>query len=1051
MYITNIETLQRNFDIEVVVKHYDPTWNGTAKICCPFHKENTPSFSIHKGKNVGTCFGGCAKTYNPVNFVKEKEGCEWIEAVEICAKLHKLEIVYDKKLSPDQLKNHKEKQNKQLNLLATNKLVADAYFKNAYSDKVPDTVEFKNDNTIRTLSKDTIEKFQVCTTPKEWDFIQKQKFEQATLKALDIIAPNDKGSFYDVFTNKQLFPIHGRNNKVVGFAGRQLVTDKKYPKYRNSKETAVYRKKEVLYGLYPQANIIRKQGCAYLVEGYWDVLTPYSNGFKGVVANCGTALNEQQAKLLKRFAPRACYLTDNDSSKKENAGLKAVKAGLPILIKEQIHVDVVIFPDDEDPDSYMRLVGLEKFEKYVKNNKKDAVIWYAQSEFENSSQGVFDSAEISKKIIDIIRFIQNENITDSYCSRIPPILKVKAGTFRMQLNEAKNELLKSNSDDGSLDGGLNTEQNQSLFMYGIYEMNKKLMCSKANGDHVAVSNFIVKPLFHLSSKENPKRLFEIVNTNGQRRILDTETTNLVSLDKFKNIVESQGNFVFSGNAIQYGRLKRKIYDMMQTCYEIDTLGYHSDGFYTFGNGIYTKEKGFIDSDKYGVLEFNQKQYFLPAFSDIYKDSDLLYDEEKNFIYKESKINFKDWAALFCQVHGKHGKIALCFYIAALFRSHIQKHVKFPLLNLFGQPSTGKSLLAENLLYMFSKKAKGFNIHSGTKVGLFNKLMVVRDGLILFEEYKNSIDHQKVEALKSIYDNLGRERGQKAASKNLTTPIYSAAVVSGQELPTADVALFTRCITLAFSKTNYSQKEKERASRLQSYRGTLSGITADLTTLRPIIEENFLDNYKEEFSELRNHCQSEAVSSRMVENNAILLAVHKTLENELEFPFDSLELFNNCADNLFEQNRQISKENEVSVFWALIEYLSASMMIREGEDYLVKHGSKKEPNKLLLYINFNKAYPLYREKHSSQYGKQGLNKTSLQHYLKSHHTFIETKKAVRFGKKNTSAFVFDYEKLELSLMGAPDVQEASEPELSAKEFAEQAQLALETNQPKSTAS
>jgi hypothetical protein len=274
------------------------------------------------------------------------------------------------------------------------------------------------------------------------------------------------------------------------------------------------------------------------------------------------------------------------------------------------------------------------------------------------------------------------------------------------------------------------------------------------------------------------------------------------------------------------------------------------------------------------------------------------------------------------------------------------------------------------------------------------------------------------------------------------------VVSGQELPTADVALFTRCITLAFSKTNYSQKEKERASKLQLYRGNLSGITAKLTTLRPIIEEKFLDNYKALFSELRNHCASESVSSRMVENNAILLSVYETLKDVLEFPFESLDLFTNCADNLFEQNRQISKENEVSVFWSLIEYLSAAGLITEGVDYLVKYGCKNDPNKLLLYINFNRAYPLYREKHNSQYGKQGLNKTSLQHYLKSHHTFVETKKAVRFGKKNTSAFVFDYDKLELSLTGAPEATNI-EPEMSAEEWA--ALSEKETDKPKLKAS
>ncbi|BDS12763.1 CHC2 zinc finger domain-containing protein [Aureispira anguillae] len=1018
MYIQNIASLKSEFKIETVVKAYYPAWDGRSKLSCPFHEEKTPSFSISIPKNIASCFGGCG-TYDPIGFVKQEENCSFIEAVIKCAKLHGLEVRYNQKISPEQRQKQKEKQNKQLSLLHTNKLVAKAYFDQAYIEKVPESVAFKNDGQVRILGKKTVEKFQVCTTPEQWDFLQKKTFDPLTLLALDLIAPREQGGYYDVFRAKQLFPIHGRNNQIVGFAGRQLIRNKKYPKYRNSKETSIYRKKEVLYGLYPQGSSIRKQGIAYLAEGYWDVLTPYDRGFKGICATCGTALNERQAQLLKRFAPRVCYLADNDSDKKENAGLKAVRSGLPILIKAQLHVDVVIFPAGEDPDSYMRLVDLEKFEEYIQHHRKDAVLWYVEDAYEQSSKDAFDSANIAEDIIDTIKHIQNENLIDIYCTKIPKLLKLKVSTFRMQLSNAKNELLKSCSEDGDLENGLNKDQRLSLMKYGIYEMNNQLMCSRVDESHVAVSNFIVKPLFHLSSKENPKRLFEIINRQGQRRILDTETANLVSLEKFKNVVESQGNFVFSGNAIQYNRLKRKVYDMMQTCYEVDTLGYHNDGFYTFGNGIYTSNKGFIASDRYGVLEYAGKQYFLPAFSDIYKDSEMLYDEEKNFIYKKSVLSFKDWAALFCRVHGTHGQIALCFYLTALFRSHILKYAKVPLLNLFGMPETGKSLLAENLICMFGSKPLGLNIHSGTKVSMNNKLMVVRDGLVLFEEYKNSIDVPKCETLKSTFDNTGRERGQKSTTKNLKTKIYSTAVLVGQELPTADVALFTRCITLSFSKTKYSQAEKNLAEQLKSLRGSLSGITAELSTLRPIIEERFLDNYNQLFAELRNHCQSEGVSSRMIENNSILLAVYESLKDSLEFPFSRDAIFHNCADNLFEQNRQISNENEVSVFWSLVEYLAVSQYLKHGEDYLIKQGSKEHPSKLLLYISFSKAYPLYREKHHSQYGKQGLNRTSLLHYLRSHHTFIAAKKAVRFGKKNTSAFVFDYEKLGLNLMEEPE--------------------------------
>jgi DNA primase catalytic core len=1017
MYVTNLQDLLSNFKIEEVIKEYIPSWDGKSKIKCPFHEEKTPSFSISPAKNLASCFGGCDLRLNPVTFIQESDGCTWIEAVVKCAKIHRLEVKYDnRKLSPEQQLKYQKKQEELLSMWMLNKMVAQSYMEKTYGQKIPASFDFKHNDQVRSLSKKTIEKFEVCMSPNSWDFITSQ-FDKKQLVDLGLIKNKQNGGYYDVFRERQMFPIHGHGNQIVGFAGRATSSDI-VPKYLNSPESKIYKKKDNLYGLYPQANYIRKTGMAYLAEGYWDVLTPYDQGFEGIVATCGTALTKEQIKLLKRFAKSVCYLADNDSDKKTNAGLEAVKKGTPELIKAGIQTFVSILPDKQDPDSFMREVGYEDFAKYVDANMQDAFLWTIQEQWESATiKDGFAQATIQEYVIGVLVHLSDETIVDYFARKACSITGISIAAFRTALRDAQAKFLASNATPGTEvnDSGYTPEQQQSVTNYGMYEQGKQIYCTKGDGGSTSVSNFVVRPLFHLFDKEEPKRIFELENMTGQRRVIDTDTANLVSMERFKNIVEAVGNYVFSGNANQYNRLKRKIYDTMQTCYGIKTLGFHIDGFYAWGNGIYTREGDFIPVNKYGIVECKKKQYFLPAMSEIYKGADNLYDEEKNFLYVESKVSFEDWAKLFCQVHGDHGKIALCFYLAAIFRSHIQTTVKVPLLNLFGQPGTGKSLLAENLICMFVKQPKGFNIHAGTKVGLFNKLMSVRDGVLLLEEYKNSIHSSKIEACKSIYDNIGRERGQKSSSRNITTPIYSTAILAGQELPTADPALFTRCVSLSFSKTKYSVAEKEQATKLSNLRGKVSSITAGVTTHRELIVKNFVTTFNEKFTEVRNYCAKKKrdIDARIINNNAVLLATHKVMSEVLEFPFDEKEIFKICTDNMFTQQQQIGDENEVAVFFSMFEYLATSKFISEGVDYHVKTDDKT--NKRILSFRFPRVYGLYMNHHRQQHNKTGIPKSSLQHYLKTHHSFLRYNKSIRFEGGVTSGFQFDYGKLKLSLI------------------------------------
>ncbi|WMX15914.1 DNA primase [Aureispira sp. CCB-E] len=1007
MYITNLEQLKSKFEIETVVADLTD-WNEGMKpsMCCPFHKEKTPSFSISKSKNIATCFGSCGKTYTPISFVMEYKQLDFVAAVEYAAKLHRVAVEYAEQLSEEQLEELKARQIKKEQYLLYNRLVAEAYFKHHHGEEeLVEEIYFGE----RSLKGATVQAFGICQSSENWHFTEDLKLDNTTLKELGIIKKGKKG-FFDVFRNRVLFPIHNPSRAVVGFAGRAIEEDQK-PKYLNSCETDLYQKEQLLYGLSQQLQEIKASKVVYLVEGYWDVLSLYDAKFFGAVAAGGTSLSVAQAKLINRYAERVVLLYDGDQ-----AGIEAVSRNLPKLIDIGLHVDIIPLPENQDPDSYIREIGAEAFEEYCKKNKTDAINWYLEHELQHSERDNFAIQRISELSIELIAKVKNSLSQDCYVRDVSKLLGIKQSILGGQLNEKLGELALTLKQDT-----LTPAQRKSLFKYGIYEDEKQYWSSDGKGGYSCISNFVVKPLFHLKSKENPKRLFELLNKYDQKVLLDVEAVVLVGLDKFRVAVEAEGNYFFTGNLAQYNRIKAKIYDEMKTCYEVDVLGYHKDGFYTFGNGIYTIEKGFVPVNKYGTLCYKDKRYFLPAFSDIYKDSDMSFKDEKNFAYQDSKITFKQWSTLFCKVHGSKGQIAICFYIATLFRDVIHEYVNFPLLNLFGQPGTGKSFMGKNLSYMFGIAKDGFNLNSGTLVGFYNRLVLARNALVFCEEYFNSIDFRFIQGLKSIYDGIGREKGQKTGTKSLVSEIYSACVFVGQELPTFDNALFTRVINLAFSQTEYSQEETNAAEELKAMRknGELINITAKLSAFRPYIQAHYEEQYNRTFSAIKKAVAQKGVHTRLVENNAAILTVFDLLKEKVTFPFSTDEVYQNCIDNILHQNDQIHSETETAMFWDLIEYLVSTGLLEEGVDYKIveklswKNVSYDKP-KNILYLSFAKAFPLYREYHKRQLGKDGLTKSSLSHYLKTHPGFMEYLKSTRMGKKNTSAFVFDYDALNVHI-------------------------------------
>ena len=326
---------------------------------CPFHNEKTPSFSVSPAKNIFKCFG-CQKGGDAITFLMESEGYAYYDALKYLAQKYHVSIQYNHAKSDDYDREQKLKESL---LIALN--FAKVYYKQLL--KTDSQKRFGLDYFLkRGLKSETIQTFELgYSENSETGFLkhaEQNEYSPDILEQAGLI--RSKGNrAYDYFRNRVMFPIKNHLGKVVGFGARTLKTADKV-KYLNSPETLVYRKNQILYGLFEAKSEIQKQNRAFLVEGYLDVLTLSQAGIQNVVASAGIALTQDQIILLKRFTQNLVLLFDGDS-----AGQKATLRAMELSLETDLQVEIVSLPEDEDPNSLIQSLGRAQFEKYIEDTK----------------------------------------------------------------------------------------------------------------------------------------------------------------------------------------------------------------------------------------------------------------------------------------------------------------------------------------------------------------------------------------------------------------------------------------------------------------------------------------------------------------------------------------------------------------------------------------------------------------------------------------------------------------------------------------------------------
>jgi DNA primase len=430
---------------------------------CPFHGEKSPSFTVSAVKGIYKCFG-CGKAGNSVNFIMEHLQLSYPEALKWLAKKYTIEIV-EREITPED----REKQTERESML-----IVMQYAQRYFTNTMLQTDEGKSIGLgyflERALRDDIITKFQLGYSLEE-----RSAFTSDAIKAgynpkylaktgMSILSNRyTEGNeitakdLFDRYAGRVMFPIQDDGGRVVAFGGRTLSNDKKTAKYINSPETDIYNKSKILYGLWLGKKAIQQNDCCYLVEGYMDVIAMHQAGIENVVASSGTSLTIEQVKSIHRFTNNIVVLYDGDE-----AGQKASNRAIPIILEEGMNVKLLLFPDNDDPDSFSRKVTIEEFKNYLQNNTQDFLYFKAKKLTTESKNDPIKRAGVIKDIVESIALIPDNIIRSIYIKECANIMEIEENILQLEVNKLRRKTSSKQKQNNNLTDNENTPFDSEL-------------------------------------------------------------------------------------------------------------------------------------------------------------------------------------------------------------------------------------------------------------------------------------------------------------------------------------------------------------------------------------------------------------------------------------------------------------------------------------------------------------------------------------------------------------------------------------------------------------
>lgn len=405
----------------------------------PFTNERTPSFSVSPSKQIWKDFSS-GKGGNAIAFLMEHEHFSYIEAIRYLAKKYNIELE-ETELNDEE----KEKANEKEKLFLANDFARDFFHQSLLESeegKAIGMTYFKE----RAFTDETIKTFQLGYAIDQksafTDTALKKGIKLESLEKTGLTIVDEQQHKLDRFRGRVIFPILSMSGRVLGFGGRILSTEKKLAKYLNSPESEIYHKSNILYGLFQAKSFISKEDNCYLVEGYADVIQLYQRGIKNTVASSGTALTQEQIRLIHRFTPNITILYDGDS-----AGLKAALRAGDMILAEGMNARICTFPDGDDPDSFAKKNPLEDILEYFKENIQDFIRFKASLLIKEANNDPLKRADTIRNMIESISKISDNIKREIYIRECAQIMDISEQVLFASLSQiSQQQLLKADKE-----------------------------------------------------------------------------------------------------------------------------------------------------------------------------------------------------------------------------------------------------------------------------------------------------------------------------------------------------------------------------------------------------------------------------------------------------------------------------------------------------------------------------------------------------------------------------------------------------------------------------
>lgn len=1110
--------------LEIIKTSEDLKKKGVNYFCkSPFTDDKSPSFCVSEVKNTfydySGGFGG-----NAISFLMKRHTIGYYEAIEKAASICGIVLEYE-----EQSEDAKKIQDEMLTMKRFVALMAEQY--QIQFNKL-EPAEWPKEMMIakRSFSEETLQAFMVGYAPNTGSFISTPAINNGHFELTKTLGyTNTKdGSSYDFFRNRVMFPIHNEKGDVVGFGGRisNNEEDAKYAKYMNSKESKLYLKDRILYGLWQAKKTIISSGKAILLEGYTDVMALHQAGAQNSVATCGTSLSDFHAKLLHRFTKHVILFRDGDK-----AGLRAVHRDIDICLRHGFKVEVVVCPDGEDPDSLSKITDINVF---IEKHREDAIIWKAkflQEEAKNpelismekslrealdknivelkyqlateeelkalpilerkfkkkENDNIFKSIaeqekELKMELADIPKYapaliaqsvesmantlhaIPNKIEQEEYVKQVAKILGQKATVLSgiiSSTEETEAKAKKSRNQESEKKEfevlGLPEGADKDQYLTDRFcEIGNTYYFNDGNGFKKG-TNFRMIPLFHVEGRKDNKRLCEVINQLGHKRLIDFESTDFNNFNKIKDRLIMEGVFLWEPGVsnTNFQLVAKKILHDFVTATELTILGHNTKGFFAFADGIY-HDNTFHKVNKYGIMNIETLEkieseyrsdvthFYSPSHSEIYKsanEGDDPYENDRHFIHKIAPISLDHWGNQMVKVFGDKGKLGLAFCLAANFRDLFVKHYDyFPLFGGFGQKDSGKSGFGKCLQSFFYHNLKALELNTSTLSGLTRRLGRVKNTIVFCDEMRDDIEETMHQTLKGAWNGIGREKARGFDSNKTTVDqIHSAVYYSGQYLPTRDDgALPSRSIICNFENKSFSPEEKEEYNKLIAWGNEgISSFIVDVIKHRNFIIKNLPRIYSETVREMKLALKEEEYANRVFENYVVLLVIVKMLQDKFNFPFTYQDYFDLTKEAIVENSETIADSDGLAAFWRVVEYLVDLHQLKQGEDFTIERCStfefiprkgekaiyKNEAHDKIIFINFSKVHQDYHREVSKRQGEEVIGQTTIRNYLKSKKYFIGLFGSRRIGNKCPSGYAFNYSMMQrLNILNIDDIND-----------------------------